>query len=45
MIISEKERMQELVFVFSDADKRSTMTPEELEHCPTLQEALEAMAE
>lgn len=43
MIVSDKERMQELIYVFADADKRSTMTPEELEHCPTLQEAMEAM--
>ena len=41
--MADKERMQELVYVFADADKGSSMTPEELEHCPTLQEALEAM--
>ena len=41
----DKERVEELIYVFSDADKRRGMTEEELSKCPTLEEIIDAMAE
>ena len=43
--MSTKERMEERIYVFADADKRAMMTAEELASCPTLEEIIEAMAE
>lgn len=39
--MSDKERMQELIEVFCDADRRNRIDPEEAEkYCPTVEEAM-----
>lgn len=43
--MTDKERMEERIYIFADADKRKSLTAEELAACPTVGEALETMAE
>lgn len=43
--MTDKERMEELIFVFSDADRRGRMTEKELEQCPTIGEILDTMGQ
>lgn len=39
--MSDQERMQELIEVFCDADRRNRIAPEEAEkYCPTVEEAM-----
>ena len=39
-----KQRIEELVSVFCDADKRAKLTAAELEKCPTIEEAMGLLA-
>ena len=43
--MTEKERMAELIEVFTDADKRAGMTAEELAYCPSVLRILCVMAD
>ena len=43
--MTDKERMAELIEVFTDADKRAGMTVEELAYCPDVLTILCVMAE
>lgn len=43
--MTDKERMAELIEVFTDADKRSCMTEDELAYCPDVMTILYVMAE
>ena len=41
--MTDWERMQERIFVFADADKRLTLSEQELKSCPTCAEILDLM--
>ena len=44
--MTDRERMQERIELYCDADRRGHIDPEEAEkYCPTIEEALDAMAE
>ncbi|MBR2215997.1 MAG: hypothetical protein IJ849_09595 [Selenomonadaceae bacterium] len=43
--MTNKERMEELIYVFADADKRFGMTEAEKAKAPTLRQIIEAMSE
>lgn len=45
MEMTDKERMLELVDVFTDADRRGWLTEAEMLACPTIGEVLDAWAE
>ena len=39
-----KERIEELIELFCDADRRGKLTKEEEKHCPTIAEIIEVWA-
>lgn len=44
--MTDRERMQERIELYCDADRRGRIDPEETEkYCTTIEEALDAMAE
>ena len=44
--MTDRERMQERIELYCDADRRERIDPEEAgKYCPTIEEALDAMAE
>ncbi len=44
--MTDRERMQKRIELYCDADRRGRIDPEEAEkYCPTIEEALDAMAE
>lgn len=46
MTMTDKERMMEQIEMYCDADRRAGIDPAEAaKYCPTVEEALDAMAE
>ena len=44
--MTDKERMMEQIEMYCDADRRGRIDPDDAEkYCPTIEEALDAMAE
>ena len=44
--MTDKERMMEKIEMYCDADRRGRIDPDDAEkYCPTIEEALDAMAE